>query len=239
MLFRLRKRPYSLVGLLVLAMFLVWDAAHEVKASPTWGTVMPGQQVSFVGVQHYRICGRTLESGQGQLRSAQNFLTWNYGLREWLSLDLKWSAFSTFEQQSQVGAMEYPRSVWGGGYGLRLRVYDSGAFKSVLGFQHFSVHPAPVKTQGMKESGILEDWQFSGLMSYDMKKLVPYFGVRWVTLDYIHFEDKERSRIKTESSRRLGVIVGAHVLLGTSWGLNGEVDFQDQGSFTGGVYHRF
>ena len=224
--------------ILVLISFIL-ISFHPAEASPCWGTQMPDKGKSFWGIQHYSVERRNMESDRGSVNSQQNFLTWNYGLSDWFSLDLKDTLYSTFRTQDPEGDMKYKNAVWGGGYGFRIRLYESGPVKVVTGFQHFSIHPKTVKANGVRQNGILEDWQGSVLASYDFKRVIPYAGVRYDSMDYISDLDHTRSVVMSDEHRRIGGILGVDVPLTKRLWLNVETDWQDGGSLTTGILYRF
>jgi hypothetical protein len=237
----MRKLFLTFFLFLVLGMpIAVLMNVSSVMAAPAYGTAMPQKEGTFWGLQHYYVDRRNLDNDQGVLHSHQNYLTMSYGVLDWLSLDLKLSLYSTFRHNSADGSqMRYDRSVWGGGYGFRIKLHEKGPWKTVTGFQHFSIHPMTVKKDGRKNNGILEDWQFSLLESYKMKYVTPYAGVRYTVMDYIHTLDNERNRINSDDARRFGLILGADIPLSPDVWLNFESDWQDGGSATGGVHFRF
>lgn len=229
--------------LLPLSFFLVlmMMAPAFSFAASAYGTAMPDKKEVFWGVQSYYVHRRNLDNDSGSVHSQQNYLTMSYGVFDWLSLDLKWSLYSTFRHNNaeDSSVMKYDRSVWGGGYGFRIRLYENGPWKTVAGFQHFSIHPMTVKKAGHKNNGILEDWQYSLLESYKMKYATPYLGVRYTVMDYIHTLDNERNRINSDDHRRFGFITGMDIPLTRNIWLNLEADWQDGDSATIGLHGRF
>lgn len=228
------------VFVLLFSLFLGVTGVLPVWAASAYGTRMPKQKEVFWGLQNYYVRSRNLQHDLGTLHSHQNYLTMSYGVRDWLSLDLKWSLFSTFRHNMPDGSQtRYDRSVWGGGYGFRIKLYENGPWKTVAGFQHFSIHPLTIRKDGYKHNGILEDWQESVLLSYQMKSVTPYAGVRHTVMDYIHTLDNERKRINSDDNRRFGLITGMDIPLSDKMWLNIEADWQDGGSTTAGVHFRF
>ncbi|MEI6437410.1 MAG: hypothetical protein WCO69_01520 [Candidatus Omnitrophota bacterium] len=223
----------------VLAASLL-SVASSAFASPAYGTKMPAKNQAFWGLQDSYIRRRTLEHDQGSVRSLQNFLMLSYGVSDWLSLDLKGSLYSTFRHDPQSGdRMAYKNPIWGGGYGFRVRAYESGPVKAVVGFQHFSIHPKTVKANGQRNNGILEDWQGSALISYSMKPFTPYIGPRYTLTDYIHDLDNNRKMIKSVDGRRLSLVTGVDIPLSDRVWVNLEGDWQDGGTFSTSVLCRF
>lgn len=220
--------------------FLSLILAQPAQATPAYGTKMPVKKETFFGLQDYYVRSRSLENDQGRVRSIQNYFMASYGLSDWLALDLKLSLYSYFRHDPSSGnQMKYNNPVWGGGYGFRIKAYESGPVKAVVGFQHFSIHPKTVKANGEKNSGILEDWQGSALVSYQLKYFTPYIGPRYTMMDYIHRLDNERKMLKSDEDRRVGIVTGVDIPVNDRVWVNLESDWQDGGSYTAGVLSRF
>jgi hypothetical protein len=115
--------------------------------------------------------------------------------------------------------------VWGGGYGFRVRLYENGPVKIVSGFQHISIHPKTVKSNGQKNNAILDDWQGSALVSYDLKKFTPYTGVRYGSTDYLHRLNNDANRVYMDEDRRVDAVLGVDVPLNEKVWVNVEGAF--------------
>ena len=203
---------------------------------------MPNAGQAFLGLQNYEIFRRDLNNGNGQIRSQQNFFTLSYGLTEWFSLDLKYTLYSTFTHEGMDGENleKYGRpGWWGGGYGFRIRLYENGPWKMVTGFQHISTHPQTLKANGVKNNGILDDWGGSTLVSYDLKRFTPYFGVAYSTLDYIHRINNDAERINSDKHRYVGLILGVDVPVTKKVWINLESDWRDGGAGAASLNFRF
>jgi hypothetical protein len=219
----------------VLAMFVVMmiGVMGSAQAAPAYGTKMPKAKQAFWGLQTYRIERRDLNNGNGAIKSQQNFLLLSYGLTEWFSLDLKYTIYSTFTHQGLDGENleKYDRpGFWGGGYGFRIRLYEKGPWKVVTGVQHISTHPVTRKTSGVKHNGILDDWGGSTLVSYDLKKVAPYAGLAYSTLDYIHRINNDAQRINSDKYRYTGLVLGVDVPISKKVWINLETDWRDGGA---------
>jgi hypothetical protein len=207
-------------------------------AAPCYGTGMPQKNKISLGLESYAIFKRYLENDYGKLRSAQYFLDLSYGVFDWLAIDLK-GGFGNIRQHP-IGSdeIDYPTRL-GGGYGFRLKFYDRKDAKMVFGFQHISIHPYAVSIGAMKHKAVLDDWQFSILASYNLKKVTPYLGTRWSRLDYIHWQDGERSRIKSASGKNIGLIVGADIALPKNLWINLEGSFFDSEALAFSLKYNF
>lgn len=201
--------------------FCILSFAFVCYAAPCYGTKMPRKNRFFLGLQSYSIFKRYLANQAGKLRSAQEFLLLSYGVYDWLSIDLKGGA--GYIKQHPVGndEIDYP-SYLGGGYGFRVRLYDKENVRAVFGFQHISIHPKTIYVGNVKNKAVLDDWQFSALVSYNLKKITPYLGTRWSRLDYIHWVDGNRNRVKSDLARSWGLIYGLDLPLTEKIWLNLE-----------------
>jgi opacity protein-like surface antigen len=197
-------------------------------AAPAYGTKMPQKGKFFGGLQYYAILDRDLNNDNGDLRSSQEHILLSYGVTDWLSLDLK-ASMGTIEHEAADGTkIKYDRPLWGGGYGFRVRLYENGPVKVVSGFQHISIHPRTVKRNGEKNNAILDDWQGSALVSYDLKKFTPYTGLRYGATDYLHRLNNDANRVYIDEDRRFDAVLGVDVPLSEKVWLNVE------GAFGGG-----
>lgn len=190
---------------LFLVLFCLLTAASY--AAPCYGTRMPKSKQFFSGAQTHIIFKRYLKDDHGKLRSAQNFLLVSYGIYDWLSLDLKGGAGNIKQHPSLSDEVDYP-SAFAGGYGFRIKLYDRKETKMVFGFQHISVHPKKVYLGDIKNTAVLDDWQFSFLVSRDFFKVTPYVGVKWSEIDYIHWVDESRKRVKSDRTKNIGLVLG-------------------------------
>lgn len=226
-------------ALLVVLSWLILSPI-EVSAAPAYGTTMPEKDQAIWGLQHYEVFGRNLQDDQGSIKSRQNHLLLSYGLKEWLSLDLKLSLYSKFDHETIGGVeTEYNNPVWGGGYGFRVRLYEGGPLKVVAGFQHISIHPKTVKANGSKTNGIFDDWQGSLLTGYKIGRFTPYGGISYASMDYIQRLNSRRNRIKSDSHRSVAGIIGTDFDLTDRVYLNLEGNLVDGGAASASVNVRF
>jgi hypothetical protein len=200
--------------------------ASVTYAAPCYGTKMPAQKEFHLGLQSYSIFNRYLEHEAGSLRSQQEFLLLSFGLFDWLTLDFKGGAGSIRQHPKGSDELDYP-TYMGGGYGFRLRLYEGNKFKGVFGFQHISIHPETVSVEGSKHKAVLDDWQFSTLLSYDLGVITPYLGTRWSRADYIHWVDTVRDRVRSDLSKSMGLIVGFDLPVAKNVWINLEGSFFD------------
>jgi hypothetical protein len=227
-------------GIFLFAFLMATASTAPALASPAYGTRLPAAHQVFWGVQHYYIAGSSLDNNLGVLSSQQSYLAMSYGLTKWLALDLKWNLYGTFRHKNSSGAETvYKDSVWGGGYGFRLRLYESNPIRVIAGFQHFSIHPAALDFDGVKQHGILEDWQGSLLVSRHFSLLSPYLGIRYNLTDYIRYTDDERKMYKADGGRRVGLVCGVDVPLTEKTWVNLEADWQDGLSLAAALHWHF
>ncbi len=199
-------------------------------AAPCYGTKMPKAKEFFLGVQNHTIFKRYLKADFGKIRSTQDFLLLSYGVFDWLSLDLKGGAGNIKQHPVGSDEIDYPSS-FNGGYGFHLRVYDSGRIKSAFGFQHISVHPQEINIGDIKHEAILDDWQFSFLVSSASVKITPYMGTKWSRIDYIHRVDDNRKRRMSDLTKSIGLVLGFDLPIAEKIWINLEGQFLDSEAF--------
>lgn len=195
-------------------------------AAPCYGTKMPPQFRFFAGAQTHAVINRYLENDKGALRSTQYFMLVSFGVTDWLSLDLKGGAGNIKQRPAWSDEIDYD-ATFAGGYGVRLRLYDGGKAKAVIGFQHISVHPHKNIINGVGDEAILDDWQLSLLGSYACGRLTPYLGAKVSRTDYIHRVDDHRKRVMSDLTRSVGVVAGCDIHLTNKTWINLEGQFID------------
>lgn len=207
-------------------------------AAPAYGPKMPEKGKLFGGVQAYSVLNRSLENDYGKIHSLQDFFLLSYGVLDWLSLDFKGGVGNIRQRSTISGDIDYPTFL-AGGYGFRLKLYDHEATKVVFGFQHISTHPFTVWVGDVKHKAVLDDWQFSFLVSHDVFKMTPYIGTRWSRMDKIHWTDHVRKLEKSDLSKSVGLIVGTNIPVSEKVWLNVEGQFIDATAVTASVNFTF
>jgi hypothetical protein len=223
---------------IAILIFEFWILNLNCYAAPCYGTKLPEKRQFFIGVQTHSIFKRYLENNSGKLRSQQEFFLLSWGVFDWLSIDLKGGAGLIKQHPAGSDGRDYS-TFMGGGYGFRIKLYDKKNIKSVFGFQHISIHPHTIQIQGTKHKAVLDDWQFSALLSRDFKKLIPYLGARWSRLDYIHWTNGNRNRIKSDLNKSAGFIFGTDLALTERTWLNLEGSYFDSGAFAFSINYGF
>lgn len=213
--------------LLFVICVLCFDICHSVYAAPCYGTRLPEKKKIFLGLQSYSVFKSYLEKESGKLRSQQEFLLLSYGIYDWLSLDLKGGVGYLKQHPNVSNELDYPTFL-GGGYGFRVKFFHRQNVKMVFGFQHISIHPHTISIANAKHKAVSDDWQFSLLASYCLKKTTPYLGTRWSRYDYIHWTDRDRDRVKSDLGRSIGLIVGCDFSISQKIWLNLEGQFLDR-----------
>lgn len=212
--------------LIIIIALCVFFLDFKAFSAPCYGTRMPKQQKVVIGAQSYLIIRRYLRHDYGKLRSLQHFYLLSYGVFDWLSLDLKGGCGSIKQHPNTNDQRDYPSS-FAGGYGFRIKFLNLEKLKAVLGFQHISVHPEKIRLEGVKHKGIIDDWQWSVLCSYNFNWVTPYLGTRYSRMDYIHWVEEDRKRKMSDSSRAIGMIVGVDIPFGEHVWFNCEGQFFD------------
>jgi hypothetical protein len=199
---------------------------------------MPEKKHFFIGLQSYSVFKRSLENDYGKISSLQNFLLLSYGVLDWLSIDLKGGS-GNIKQHHQSGDELKYATYLGGGYGLRLRLYNSDKTKVIFGFQHISIHPYTVSIDSSKHKAVLDNWQFSLLASREFSKLTPYLGAVWSRMDYIYWIDTNRKLEKSDLNKSAGLIIGMDIPLSKKLWFNVEGQFFDETSVAGSLNFAF
>ena len=209
------------IGSIIVILFLVF---YSVYSAPCYGTKSPEKGEFFGGFQSHSILNRHLEAEYGEVRSTQHFFQLSYGIYDWLSLDLKAGLGNIKQHPLGSDEIDYP-SAFAGGYGFRIKFYDTEKIKMVFGFHHISVHPEFIHVDDQKNKAILDDWQLSLLASYTYNKIVPYGGLKWSRLDYIHWIGDDRSRRMSNLAQSLGIVCGLDIPLNKKLWINVEGQF--------------
>ena len=212
-------------------------------AAPAYGTHMPEKGHWHWGWQTNVVLRRNLEREWGKLRSYQTFITGSFGLTPWLCFDGKLGWGNIKNRPENISRIDYPGN-FAGGYGFRVKLYRHATdkIKSVFGFQHISVHPDHQYVGKEKRKVILDDWQFSFLVSYDLSRyFVPYAGVKLSRMDLIEKAGDIRKRKRSENSELAGMILGVDIYLDKThrqW-FNLECRFFDEAAISLGVVFSF
>jgi len=207
-------------------------------SAPAYGTRMPQKRQFFSGLQTHAVFERELEDPFGEISSVQHFLLISYGISDWLSLDLKGGLGNIRQNPNSGGEISYPTYL-GGGYGFRLKIYDENKIKSVFGFQHISVHPYSIDINGVKNKAVLDDWQWSLLVSHDYQYGIPYIGAQWSRMDYIHWVGPDRKRKQSDTDQSVGLIAGVDIPMGDKFWINLEGQFLDVTAVSGSINLQF
>lgn len=202
-------------------------------AAPCYGTKMPKQKQIFIGLESHSLFKRYLEKEYGKLRSIQEFFLLSYGVFDWLSLDLKVGSGNIRQHPVGSDEVDYPTS-FSGGYGFRIKLYDKAQTKMVFGFQHISVHPKGARLGDNTQRAIVDDWQFSFLVSRRFFKITPYLGAKWSRTDYIHRQKEDRKRKKSDLTKDTGLVLGLDIPVTEKVWLNleGQAFDNESGAFS-------
>ncbi|MCA9400970.1 MAG: hypothetical protein KC713_05050 [Candidatus Omnitrophica bacterium] len=231
----MKKSVGFVFGILIL-FFCSYPAA---VAAPAYGTNLPKKRDLVIGVQTHFIDERELEDTHGTMQSLQHFLLLSYGVTDWLSLDLKGGA-GNIKQTSEAGTELNYASYMAGGYGFRLRFYQSDDITFVFGFQHISVHPYQTFLQTKKYKAVLDDWQFTFLGSKTFGENVDvYAGAKWSRMDYIRWENDKRKRIQSDLGKSVGAVLGVDIPLKDRWKINMEAQFIDVQAYSFNIQYSF
>lgn len=100
----------------------------------------------------------------------------------------------------------------------------------VFGFQHISIHPDDAIINDVKHEGVLDDWQYSLLVSYAFSRITYYVGTRWSRMDHIHWINESRKRERSDLTKSVGIIAGVDIPLTERTWINIEGSLLDSES---------
>jgi len=86
---------------------------------------------------------------------------------------------------------------------------------------------------------VIDDWQLSFLASKEFDCLTPYLGMRWSRMDYIHWVEDDRNRVKSDLDESIGMIVGMGVPVHEKVWLNFEGHFFDAEAVAASINFHF
>ncbi len=225
--------------ILILFAFLVL-ACRVSYAAPAYGTHMPEKRHFACGLEGNFLIDRNLDNDEGATNGNRYFFTLSYGIFEWLCFDGKAGVGDIhWDRTKGNDDLDYNTN-FAGAYGFRIRGYENEdlGIKSVVGFQHISVHPDAKNRGGEKHETIIDEWQGSIIVSKDIGSLVPYLGGRYGTCDFVKWVN-EQDRKRIQSEEYYGVIVGIDYWLSDRTKLNLEGVFLDGEEFAIGLAHDF
>jgi len=222
----------------IISLLVIFSMTQCVFAAPIYGPELPEKHEFHIGGQTHYVNEKELQGDHGQMQSLQHFMLVSFGVTEWFSLDFKGGAGDVHIDGEDGSTLKYP-AYMAGGYGFRIKLYEKKKSKVIVGFQHISVHPYSIWIGNTKHKAVLDDWQWSVLGSYEFSGINPYLGVKWATMDYIHWEDGERNLIKSEENKRIGCVVGANVPLSDKWWFNVEAHLIDTEAASFSLLYRF
>ncbi|HNV24226.1 MAG TPA: hypothetical protein PLH56_04220 [Candidatus Omnitrophota bacterium] len=220
--------------ILAFILFYLVCCFKNAFAAPAYGTKIPKQGKFFIGGQSYIVENRKLEKENGSMSGKQHFFLISYGLLDWLSIDLKGGVGNIHHHKADAEDLDY-HSFLGGGYGFRVKFIDGEKMDAVFGFQHISVHPYTIDRNNQKYKAVSDDWQLSTIVSYDLEMFTPYIGAKFSRMDYIHWIDKERNLIKSDTTKNLGVLIGVDIPVNKKIWFNFEAQFLDVKAIAGSI----
>lgn len=226
--------------ILFIAVIVVLLFPEISSAAPAYGTHMPEAHRWTGGLEGDFSIDRNLDNDEGATDGNRYFLTVSYGIFSWLSFDGKIGLGNVSWDRTKGNDDISYSTDFAGGYGFRIRGYEieEWGIKSVVGFQHISVHPDARNQGGSKNETIIDEWQGSIVVSKDIGDFVPYLGARYGTLDFIKWTNEiNRKRIKSEEN--IGVIIGLDYWLNERTKLNLEGTFFDGEELAIGISYDF
>ena len=73
----------------------------------------------------------------------------------------------------------------------------------------------------------------------DFEYMTPYLGMRWSRMDYIHWVEDDRNRVKSDLNKSIGLIAGVDVPVHEKIWLNFEGQFLDAQAVAASIQFHF
>ncbi len=227
-------------------LFIIWNLfigilifnPVDAFSAPAYGTHMPKLHRWTFGFEGSFLLDRDMEDGSST-RGNRYFYIGSFGLFDWLSLDGKIGVGNVQWHRTDAADFEY-NTGFSGAYGFRVRGFENRDLdiKSLFGFQHISVHPDARNIDGTKNEIIVDDWQFSFIISKGFERFVPYGGVRVSTLDLIRrTNEADRKRLKADEN--FGLTFGLDYYFNERLKANIEGAFVDGEEIAVGITYDF
>jgi len=210
-----------------------------VFATPLEGTIFPRERKWKVGSQVNFVERQDIDYLAGEAETHDYFVSLQYGLFEFLSLDFKLGVGDVDYNRDGMEVLDFDDG-FAGAYGLRVKLYEEGhqGVKFVVGFHHISVHPPSERDSGnLKQELIWDDWQFDGMMFQEFGRFRPYVGAKVKRVYLIRKIDGDRVRMKSDDE--IGLAAGLDVELRENVHLNLEARFLDEEAYSFGVSYQF
>lgn len=227
------KKIYLISFVQIILTILI---ARQSFSAPCYGTDMPGRKEWYKGLEANVVFERKLDEPNGEIEGSQYFINLSYGLKSWFSLDGKLGLGDFTHRPDNSYKIDYDTN-FAGGYGFRIRAFQQERFnlKAVLGFQHISVHPGAENVNNEKNEAILDDWQFSGLISKGFGFLTPYIGGKFSRSYLIHKVNEGEIKRRKSDEPFLGIVLGTDISIRGDWKINLEGRLIDETAFSLGL----
>lgn len=190
-----------------------------------------------VGSEANIVIRRDIEKITTNIRSSQFFYCMAYGIFDWLDIEAKFGTGDIANDQYNDQKFYYNYN-WGGGYGLRLKAYESDKIKFILGWHHISIHPNPNKnTDNLTHKAILDETQFDTIIGLKGERFSPYLGIKGSYTRLIRRIGAERTTLRGEEN--YGFAMGFDYMFNDHTRLNLEGRFVDEYALTCGINYIF
>lgn len=225
------------INILPLVLLVIILLGSYAFAAPIKGPYFLKKAQFEVGIEANIIFRRDIEDITTKIKSNQYFYCMSYGLLDWLNIEGKFGTGDINDDQYNNQKFYYNYN-WGGGYGLRLKIYEDQNIKIISGVHHVSIHPDPNKnTDNLTHRAILDETQFDTIIACVGERLSPYLGAKVSHTRLIRRIDSQRATLKQEEN--YGLALGFDYMLKENVRFNFESRFIDEYALTCGLTRIF
>jgi hypothetical protein len=198
-------------------------------AMPTDGPVLPSRGKWKIGAQANFLLEKQMKRPKGDVESEQYFSTLSYAPFDWLSLDFRLGAGNIKFKEYNADTISY-NTAFAGGYGFRARLTEPDKYITdiLYAFGHISIHPDPRTVNGLKNEIALDDWQMSLICAKRFNFLYPYAAIKYSKVTLNRITSQRRDRKRAGSVDRVGLALGADLILCENLVANIEGRFFDE-----------
>lgn len=214
----------------------ILTAAQAALAAPSYGPDMPGKKQWDAGYEQYVIFKKNCNRSVRHLRSIQYYANMSFGINKLVCIDGKLGIGNISYRPENKERLDM-NTGFAGGYGLRVKCYDSNDLKVVCAFHHISVHPEKRSVNDDQYKLINDDWELTGIISKKLGRFNAYCGPKF-SYNYVSKAENDYSK-RIKPKNYIGVLAGLDFNLNEKLRFNTEAGFGNETSMSAGFNYRF